>query len=266
MARRSPVIDGVDVHILWPDTHVPFEDKRAFDLVLQVVEFLRPSEIDLLGDFADFYEVSDHDKDPTRRDLFEDEVEAVNVRLRQIERASSDSRLVYCLGNHENRLQRFLTRKAPELFSFVNIEQLLGLTANDNNRPWKVVPYGTHHKVGRLYITHDVGYCGANAHRQSRQQYEGNVVIGHNHRLAVEYQGNVKGRAHLGASLGWLGDKGAIDYMHRAKSAAWMLGFGVAYVEHATGNVHVTPIPIIDYRCVVAGKLFDNSRKKKVAA
>lgn len=246
---------GLACHLLVPDSHIPFEDKRAFELLLKVANWLKPDEIDLMGDFADFYEVSFHDKDPQRGPLgagrhtrFQQEVNAVKRRLTQLE--SLSDKLVYVMGNHENRLQRYLAQKAPELAGIVSVEQLLEL------EPWKVIPYGDHHQIGKLYLTHDVGYSGANAHRQSRSQYEGNVCIGHNHRLAVEYAGNTKGSAHVGASLGWLGDKSAIDYMHRAKSAAWMLGFGLAYVERKTGNAHVVPVPIIDYRCVVEGKLF----------
>jgi hypothetical protein len=248
----------VDRHLLWPDSHVPFESKRAFDLVLQVLDSVPFNEVDLLGDFADFYEVSDHDKAPGRAHNFDNELTAVNARLRQIEVASKRARLRYVMGNHEHRLQRYLTRRAPELHKVVRIEELLGL-----GKRWSVTKYGDHHKVGKLHLTHDVGYSGMNAHRQSRQEYEGNVAIGHVHRLAVEYKGNSKGNAHVGASMGWLGDKRAIDYMHRAKASAWMLGFGIAYVERKTGNAHVVPIPIIDYRCVVEGKLF--STKKRAA-
>jgi hypothetical protein len=60
----------------------------------------------------------------------------------------------------------------------------------------------------------------------------------------------------VGASFGWLGDKNSVDYMHRVKvNRDWAHGFGVAYLE-PNGNVHIQPVVIVDYKCVVGGKLY----------
>jgi hypothetical protein len=76
----------------------------------------------------------------------------------------------------------------------------------------------------------------------------------------MEVAGTSKGPSHVGIALGWLGDKKAIDYMHAAKASQWTLAFGIAYHERDTGNVHVVPIPIVDYRCVIEGHLIDPLR------
>jgi hypothetical protein len=154
---------------------------------------------------------------------------------------------------------------APDPFGLVDTKALFRFT----ERGWECVEYRQHLKIGKMHFTHDVGHAGIYAHRQSRMAYEGNVVIGHCHRLAMEVAGTSKGPAHVGIMLGWLGDKGAIDYMHAAKASQWTLGFGVAYHERDTGNVHVTPVPIVDYRCVVEGVIVDplkgTSADKRVA-
>jgi hypothetical protein len=83
----------------------------------------------------------------------------------------------------------------------------------------------------------------------------GSAVIGHTHRMAYEVVGRFDEHPYLAAMLGWLGDvKTAARYLHEAKSAEWVHGFGVFYME-PSGACHVQPVPIVDGRCVVQGRL-----------
>jgi metallophosphoesterase superfamily enzyme len=247
------VVSGLEKILVIPDTHVPFEDGQAFAVMMAAARILRPDTIVFLGDFADFMSVSFHPKELHRRGYtLKEEVDAVNARLDQIQ-ALGASRVVFIKGNHEYRLERYLTEKAPSLFGLVSTVDLFRL----NERGWECVEYRKHLKIGKMHFTHDVGHAGIYAHRQSRMAFEGNVVIGHVHRCVMEVAGTAKGPAHVGIALGWLGDKAQIDYMHEAKAAQWTLAFGVAYHERDTGNVHVVPVPIVDYRCVVEGQIVD---------
>lgn len=240
--------------LIIPDTHVPYEDGQAFAVMMAAARVFRPDLVILLGDFADCYSVSFHPKSPARRASLREELDAVNARLDEIQ--SLGARVVYIEGNHEHRLERWLADRAPELYGMIEAESLFRI----EERGWSWVPYRKHHKVGKMHFTHDVGHAGIYAHRQSRMAYEGNVVIGHCHRLSMEVAGTSKGPAHLGIALGWLGDKASIDYMHEAKASQWVLAFGLAYHERDTGNVHVVPVPIVDYRCIVEGNLIDPFR------
>jgi predicted phosphodiesterase len=259
-ARAPRVVSGLEKILVIPDTHVPFEDELAFGVLLAAGRLLKPDTIVFLGDFADFMSVSFHPRELGRRGYtLKEEAEAVNARLDQIQ-ALGAKRVVFIKGNHEYRLERYLSEKAPSLFGLVDVAALFRF----EERGWECVEYRKHLKIGRMHFTHDVGHAGIYAHRQSRMAYEGNVVIGHVHRLSYEVAGTSKGPAHAGIALGWLGDKGAIDYMHAAKAAQWALGFGVAYHERASGNVHVVPVPIVDYRCVVEGQLVEPLRGTSV--
>ncbi len=65
------------------------------------------------------------------------------------------------------------------------------------------------------------------------------------------------GTPYVAAMLGWLGDsEKAASYMHEAKASDWVKGFGIGYLEPQTGIVHLQPVPIVNGRCVVNGKLF----------
>lgn len=253
--RCPPVAASADLEkiLIIPDTHVPFEDGAAFAVMMAAARKVRPDTIVFLGDFADFVSVSFHPRTlGTRGYTLQEEVAAVNARLDEIQTLGA-TRVVFIKGNHEYRLERYLSERAPELFGLVDTAALFRL----KERGWECVEYRDHLKIGRMHFTHDVGHAGIYAHRQSRMAYEGNVVIGHCHRVALEISGTAKGPAHVGAMLGWMGDKRSIDYMHVAKAAQWSLAFGLAYHERASGNVHVVPVPIVDYRCVVEGQLVE---------
>jgi predicted phosphodiesterase len=241
-------MSNIERHILWPDTHCKYEDKKAVSLMHRIIDVVQPDEIDIMGDFMDCYSVSQHDKDPSRRDTFDDELEYGNQELDKIQKHRT--RVTYLFGNHENRVDRFLMQRAPELYSIVKLSKLLRL----QERGWKVVPYGQDTRVGHVYLTHDVGHAGATAHTRSRAAYEANVVIGHTHRCAWEVVGNHRGKPRLGAMVGWLGDVRKIDYMHRAKAAAWSLGFGILDNDKTHNIQSVQVIPIVNYGAFVDGK------------
>lgn len=234
-----------------PDMHSPYHDKRAINLVERVVHVLRPTRIVLGGDVGDFYAVSSHSKDPKRRDTFEDEVAITKQLLRRIEGWRFKQK-IFIKGNHENRLERYIMDQAPEMNGIVSIDGLLELTAHG----WTVVEYKDHTQVGQIYVTHDLGKSGATAVRDALTSYQDNIVINHIHRINYIVEGNARGVPHVAASFGWLGDVNRVDYMYKVRANRdWALGFGVGYLR-ANGCMYLQPVPIIEYSCVVEGKLF----------
>jgi predicted phosphodiesterase len=233
------------------DAHHPYVDKKAWALLLKVGADIKPDVILTQGDFADFYSVSSHSKDPSRMTRFEDEIESVNKALDQLDALGAKEKH-FIAGNHCDRLQRYLNDKAPELDGLVSVPQLFRL----KKRGWKYTPYKDSVKIGKLNATHDVGTAGKTAVFSALSTFQHNIVIGHVHRVSFHVEGNATGEAHVGASFGWLGDKNSVDYMHRVKvNRDWAHGFGVAYLE-PNGNVHIQPVVIVDYKCVVGGKLY----------
>lgn len=239
----------LDKWLLIPDCHVPYEDKRAFGLMLRAAKSAGVRRAAILGDFADFYGVSSHSKDPRRAQRMAWEVSQVRARLDELQKQFKE--VVFVEGNHCDRLRRYLEERAPELFDFVSIDKLFGIT----ERGWRLVPYREHTKIGKLHITHDLGKAGKYAHYDALAAFQGNVVIGHTHRLGYAVEGSARGKPHVGAMLGWLGDFSQVDYMYRVRAQRdWVHGFGIAYVE-PSGMVHVTPIPVVNDTVVVEGKL-----------
>jgi len=238
--------------LLIPDSHFPYEDKKAFELMLKVAKSFKPDHSIILGDFIDCYSVSSHSKHPNRALKLKDEVEATREALDRVKAIGAKNN-VFVSGNHEDRLERYLMDRAPELFDFISTPHILEL----KEKGFKYIPYKQSYKLGKLNVTHDTGVAGRYAHYKSMDAFQHNIVIGHTHRLGYAVEGNAQGERHVTAMFGWLGDVEQIDYMHRVKAIKdWSLGFGIGYLEPKTGTVYLVPIPIVNYTCVVEGKLY----------
>lgn len=233
-----------------PDTHRPYHDAKAWALTLKAAKRFAPHKVVVLGDFADCWSISMHDKNPARRDTFDDEVVDVNRGLDELEAATPIAERYFIAGNHEYRLERLLWKNAPQLHSFVKMEKLLRL----RERGWHYTPYQDSLRIGKLYLTHDEGNAGAQAHEKARASFESNVVIGHTHRMSMSYRGTAKGTSNVGAMFGWLGSVDKIDYVHKVKAQQWQHGFGVGYLLKS-GVVHMQAVPIVNGACVVEGRL-----------
>lgn len=245
--------------LLVPDLHAPYHDQNAWELMLDVARDLKPDTVICIGDFMDCYSVSSHSKDPGRAGFLKDEIEVGNVLRQQLDDLRPDEK-VFVEGNHCDRLRRYLQDKAPELFGTVSIPTLLGLDVNG----WQFVPYKDHVRRGAVHYTHDTGHAGRYAAYRSLDTYQHSVVTGHTHRLAYIVEGNAVGECKLSAQFGWLGDVTKVDYLQRAKVRKdWALGFGVGYEDSETGHCFWQPVPIVDYRCVVNGKLFRSPKLRR---
>jgi hypothetical protein len=195
--------------------------------------------------------VSKYDKKPTRASRLDIEIQSVHKALNQLDALSAKTK-IFCAGNHEDRLERYLVTKAPELFGLVKVEELFKL----KERGWKYIPYKHHYALGKINVTHDVGNAGAQAHIKAQNSFQSNIVMGHTHRMAYAITGNATGGSHVAAMLGWLGDVGKIDYMYKISAKQnWTLGFGIGY-QCSNGVTHVVPVPIVKYGCIIEGIYF----------
>src|ERR1035437_7030661 len=175
-----------------PDCHIPYHDLDAFNLMLKAGKIFKPDHTVILGDFADFYGVSSHSKDPNRALKLKEEIEQVKEALDQVASIGAKNN-VFVSGNHEDRLERYLRDRAPELFNFISIPKILEL----DKKGFKYTPYKETYRIGKLNITHDCGKAGRVAHLQSLDTFQHNIVIGHTHRLGYAVEGNAQGERHV---------------------------------------------------------------------
>ncbi len=236
-----------------PDTHAPYHDQKAWDLMMKVLEDREFDGCCIMGDFYDCYAVSDYRKDPRRERSIKREIAKGRVLLDQLNDYGFKHKL-FLEGNHEWRYLRYLETNAPAIYEEAMSGDLFGL--KDGN--WTVIPYMEDAQIGRLNVTHDVGYAGVTMVRKTMIDYMDNVVMGHGHTMQYIVEGNAKGITHVAASFGWLGDLDKVDYKHKMKARKeWVKGFGVGTHKLSNGYMYLTPIPILhDYTCLVDGEIF----------
>jgi predicted phosphodiesterase len=211
------------------DIHCPYHDDTA---LRAAVEHLHQHEIDgllLNGDFADFYSVSRHEKDPRHRNFLA-EVEQVQQLLRWLRDQFPGIKIVAKCGNHEERWERWLWQHAPELSAspLMGLDHWLGLKdlEIDLVTDRRIV------MVGDLPVLHghEKGTGISSPVNQARGAYmrlHHTVLEGHGHRTSTHSEPDMMGRETVCFSTGCLCDlRPAYAVLNR-----WNHGAAVVSVE-----------------------------------
>ena len=116
------------VDLDWParvlslsDVHIPYHDQNALEAAVAWGRKWKPDTILLNGDWADFYAASHWDRDPRRRFVV-DEIGPIVESLRWLRSKFRKQRIIYKLGNHEDRLDRYVRDKSPELWGLEGLQ------------------------------------------------------------------------------------------------------------------------------------------------
>lgn len=209
------------------DVHIPYHNIEAVTLALQYGKDKGVNGIMLNGDILDFYGLSSFEKDPRKR-RFSEELEMGRQFLRILRKEFDGVPIYYKLGNHEDRYERYLRIKAPELLdvSEFRLDILLkfgelGIELIDDMR---IVHFG------RLNIMHghEFGrsvFSPVNPARGAYMRAKENCIIGHHHQTSSHAEPTMNGKVINTWSTGCLCELHP-TYMPINK---WNRGF--AYVE-----------------------------------
>jgi len=238
------------------DFHVPYHDAAALRAVLDVAKRkIAPDVVVIIGDFLDFYPLSNYDKDPSRAFSLDDELITARTVLDHIRSALPDPEIYYIIGNHEMRLLKFLRTRAPELHGLkeLDLSNLLRLSdyrvrlvRDDYDMP------SDHYAIAHNFLAvhgHIVRkYAGATAAAMI-QEYFTNGVSGHTHRLAF-----VTHRDKSGRTYGWV-ENGCLCNLNPeyVKNPNWQQGFSFADFVKKRYSMHI--VPVIDREPI----LFDSA-------
>ena len=255
--------NGLKIAGLLYDPHHPFVDERAYKLCLGVFKDLGIDELVVGGDFADFFAVMAHKKDPSIKIDFEEEVKVVNKELDKLDKLFPNIKKVFIEGNHEYRLFRYIRDKCPELFGLFDWQELLHFKPyrQKARKNWEVVPYGPYQKYSvlgsKLIARHEPMAGGKYAAAQTVTKAGTSVIFGHTHQIQEHQIVMLDGQNHRGINAGWLGNKDKYPqvFNYVKNHHQWALAFTVVYVL-PDGTFHAKVIHIIDYKCVVNGKLY----------
>ena len=171
--------------LILSDIHIPYHDEEALEIALQYGEQEGIEHILLNGDTTDFYNVSSYQKDPEERDLA-NELTKTRQFLGHLRQRFPKAKIIYKIGNHEDRWERYLRVKAPELIGVANFEMYYILD---------FVKYGVELvttmqkiKAGKhltILHGHEVRNTGVYPARTLLQRTHVCTIAGHNHRTST---------------------------------------------------------------------------------
>lgn len=181
--------------LLYGDTHIGYEDKRACNIVHAIGADAQPDMLVHMGDLLDCYQISKYDKDPARKDTLQDEIDAARVHLARARKAMPNARFIYLEGNHEDRLRRALWNlEGPAA-------QLARLTDFQRAMTWPAllrldelhiehVPYGEqtrHAFLPKFLLKHGTVVRNKSAYTANGEwsKYGKSGASGHTHRLGA---------------------------------------------------------------------------------
>lgn len=198
---------GISVGIL-SDVHIPYHDEAALAAAVAYLRKRKPDVLLLNGDFADFYTISRYTKNPKKRN-FKREVKLLREGLAWLRSQFASSRIVYKLGNHDERWDHWLWNHAPEISDLpqVRLPSILGA----KKYGIEFVGDGRPVMAGKLAVFHGHELSGgpfvpAMPARSAFLRTTASVMVGHHHRTSTHTQPNWKHEEIVCWSVGCLAD------------------------------------------------------------
>jgi hypothetical protein len=231
--------------------HIPFQDDAAISVALKIVSDFNPDLMTCGSDGLDFYGISSFDKNPERGKLnMQEEIDAWKAYQHSWKDAAPNARRRFLVGNHEDRLRRYLWRH-PELADLdaLKLPNVLGLESLGIEWEWKKNELDACQEIvieDNLVIKHGQvirKYAGYTARAElESERYGISTLTGHSHRGGSTYAAIRGGmvQAHEGFCLCRLDP----EYVRRPD---WQQGIVLAEVTRDT--VSVETVPIMTIRC-----------------
>ena len=227
------------------DIHIPYHNIGALTCALNFGLERDADTIFLGGDFLDFYSLSSFERDPRRR-RFSEELQTGKDVLQIIRREFPKAKIFYLIGNHEERFERYMRVKAPELLDIdeFRIDKLLDFESlNIELISGKRVT-----KAGKLNIVHghEFGRGGAsssvNPARGLYNRAKTSTICGHHHQTSEHNERDLNGDMITTWSSGCLCELSP-DYMPINR---WNHGMAFIQIDHQSGWFKVENRRIID--------------------
>lgn len=190
------------------DIHLPYHDITAVTLALQYGKEKGINTILLNGDLLDFYALSRFDKDPRSRS-FSGELEMARHFFLVLRSEFPDAHIYFKTGNHEERYEKYLLVKAPELLGIEEFKLVHLLKAAEYGV--NVISDKRIIMAGKLPILHGHEFLGAtsqavNPARGLFMKTAESCVIGHLHKSSEHNEMTLTGELKTTWSSGCLCD------------------------------------------------------------
>ena len=243
----NPFVISQSNGLIISDLHVPY---HHVDSITQAIRYGQQKKCNFVlinGDLLDFAMISRHEKDWRQRKPHE-EFESARTILKAIRKEFPNARIVFKEGNHDERWEKWLFVKAPELFGdpeFTLEARLqlgeLGIEIVKNKKPIK---------IGKLTVLHGHelagGSGGVNPARATFLKTLDSVLVGHYHKRSSHDETTMGGNVISVQSMGCLCGMNP-HYMPVNK---WQHGF--VHVEHDI----ITGEYMLHNHVIIKGKVY----------
>lgn len=191
--------------LLLSDIHVPYHSIEALTAAFNFAKKEKPDCILLNGDTIDFHGLSKFVKDPKKRS-FAQELETFKEFFQILDKTFK-TRVVFKLGNHEERYNSFLRMKAHELEGVEEFDLANIIKARANGV--EVVQDKRIIKAGELNIIHGHEFASGffspvNVARGLYLRGKRSAVQGHNHQSSEHTEPDMDGKITTTWSTGCL--------------------------------------------------------------
>lgn len=162
------------------DMQMPYHDKQAIETA---INYRNDADTVLInGDGVDFYKISRYNKRPDHPTI-KDEINCMVELFKYLRAKLPKARILYHLGNHENRLDDYIQQNAPALFEcdFTKFESVMKC----RDYGVETIENGRFINAGALSILHGnemKGGGGVNVSRTALLKTFDNVLQGDKHK------------------------------------------------------------------------------------
>jgi hypothetical protein len=241
----------VESYVVIPDIHAPYHDLKFLDAVAQAVVIVKPKGVIQLGDALDCWQISQYDKNPTRKSRIVDDIRTYNEILDVFEKIMPrGSQWIQLEGNHEDRLRRYMWKNAGAVVELCrDWPELLKFDQRNARRrvnfSWFPLDKWDACKIGDTTFHHG-HFFSKHVAANNLNVYRCNFIQGHTHRLQ-----SVDDQDYFSVSLGHGSDP--IATAHTPTPNPWKQAFGIYDVIDGKG--HFTPVRFTDGTAVVRNKV-----------
>lgn len=211
------------------DTHFPFTDYDKLNRIADKVDYVQPDVILQMGDLYDLYSWSRYPGTPNIMTPAEELAEGrqnAEAFWELMKLVAPKARLIQLLGNHDDRIMRTVSAKAPELeavmkaLDIMSLWRFKGVETQTSSRDEIMIEHPVH---GAICFMH--GHRGRlGAHMNFNQM---NTVCGHSHHGGVVFQ-RLREKSIWELNVGYLADQKAkvMQYTMQSLSSS-VPGYGV---------------------------------------
>jgi hypothetical protein len=251
----------------------PMHDRNAWDLVVQVSDYVKPDKIVLLGDHLDLAEWSDKFvRSPEYFFTTQPALVELNWWLKRLRESNLDAKMDYLEGNHEKRLLDSIKKhnlmsfglhavNAKNLESTLSIPTLLALKELN-------IDYHSSYPNGEVWINDNLVCTHGEKVRSAPGATAGSImsnarcseIFGHIHRIEMVGKTVHSRKGSISYKAFCPGCICRIDGMVPAFSNRnnWQQGFAVVHYEEGNGLFETTPITINNNKCIYDNRVFES--------